>query len=449
MDKYILWAVVIGGLSAASLPLGAAVGLAFRPGKRLTGVAAAFGAGALIAALSVELVAPTVAHLHEPGHALEFYLLLPGLAIGGILFVVLDQIVNANGGFLRKSATTIAYFTTRRRERNHRLLHGLGKIALLRTVPPEQVRALVDLVQPVTYEPGEVIFREGEPGHCLLFIQDGEVALSKGEGYFKSLSAGDVLGEIALLTGAPRTAGATATERVRALVLGKPDFDKLRLHCSELDSVARELASERLDELRSHQASLVEEEDRWARQAIKALHTGARVPTADEIRQIGEEHSGAPLAIWLGILLDGIPESLVIGAGFAGLLAQRIAATGQASFAGSVPYALIAGLFLSNFPEAMSSSVGMRVQGRSPPTILLMWTSLMVITAAGAGLGYVVGESLPEAVVVCVEGVAAGAMLTMIASTMIPEAVHLVAAPAVGFSTLLGFLAAVAFKVFE
>jgi len=449
MDRYFLWALVIGGLSAASLPLGSAVGLTVRPGDRTTGLAAAFGAGALIAALAVELVAPTVAHLHDPEHALGFYVLLPGLVVGGVLFVTLDQIVNANGGFLRKSATTIAYFTTRKRERDHKILQALGQVPLLRTVPPEQVRHLVDLVQPTVYEADQFIFREGDSGHFLLFIEDGDVALIKNDTYFKSLGTGDVLGEIALLTDAPRTAGAKAATRVHALVLRKPDFDRFRQDCEQLDSAARALASQRLDELRSHQASLVREADKWARQAIKALHTGAEIPSVDQIRKAGEEHSGAPLAIWLGILLDGIPESLVIGAGFLGLLTQRLDAAGHATFAGSIPYALIAGLFLSNFPEAMSSSVGMRAQGRSNSTILLMWTSLMVITGLGAGLGYVLGESLPEAFMVCFEGVAAGAMLTMIASTMIPEAVHLVAAPAVGFSTLLGFLAAIAFKVLE
>jgi zinc transporter ZupT len=78
-----------------------------------------------------------------------------------------------------------------------------------------------------------------------------------------------------------------------------------------------------------------------------------------------------------------------------------------------------------------------------------MWFSLMVITAIGAGLGYLLAGSLDPTWLVFAEGLAAGAMLTMIASAMIPEAVHMGNASAVGLSTLAGFLAAIAFKLLE
>jgi zinc transporter ZupT len=142
---------------------------------------------------------------------------------------------------------------------------------------------------------------------------------------------------------------------------------------------------------------------------------------------------GAPLAVWLGILLDGIPESLVIGSS---LLHQ------------SFSVSLIAGLFLSNFPEALGSSVGMRQQSYSPTRILLMWTSLMLFTGVGAYLGAVFFREIPGSVLALTEGVAAGAMLTMIAETMLPEAYHKGGA-VTGVSTLLGFLAAIFFKTLE
>ena len=63
--QYVIWAASLGGLSAVSLPLGSLVGLGTNPRPQFISVMAAFGAGALIAALSVELVAPTVAALHE------------------------------------------------------------------------------------------------------------------------------------------------------------------------------------------------------------------------------------------------------------------------------------------------------------------------------------------------------------------------------------------------
>jgi zinc transporter ZupT len=110
-----------------------------------------------------------------------------------------------------------------------------------------------------------------------------------------------------------------------------------------------------------------------------------------------------------------------------------------------VSLSLIAGLFLSNYPEALSSSVGMRQQGISYPRILSMWTSLMLITGMGAALGTLCFREAPEVLYSFVQGIAAGAMLTMIAETMLPEA-YFKGGSVVGFSTLLGFLAAIFFK---
>ena len=166
------------------------------------------------------------------------------------------------------------------------------------------------------------------------------------------------------------------------------------------------------------------------------------------MRQAAHEHDGAPLAIWLGILLDGIPESFVIGAGMLTVVNAKLA-HGPPAFLEVVPFTLIAGLFLSNFPEAMSSSVGMKSQGWSTPKILLLWSSLVIVTALGSLIGCVVGAQVSHTFVVGIEGIAAGAMLTMIAQTMIPEAVHLGGPNVVGLSTLAGFLSAIAFKLLE
>ena len=66
------------------------------------------------------------------------------------------------------------------------------------------------------------------------------------------------------------------------------------------------------------------------------------------------------MAIWLGLLIDGIPESFVIGAGFLALLSVKLEAGLAPSFTEVLPYTLIAGLFLSNFPVALSASIGMK-----------------------------------------------------------------------------------------
>jgi CRP-like cAMP-binding protein len=418
---------------------------------------AAFGAGALLAALSVELVAPTAMavvsatdHGHHGDPATALVAMLAGAIVGGILFVVLDQIVSANGGYLRKTATTITYFTQRRHQRLARLLERLGRVESLRALSGDALQELVEFIRPDELQSGEVVFEEGDEGDRLLFIEDGQIGLSRaGHGEFKVLGAGDVVGEIALLTGAPRVATATARARTRVLELHKEDFDRVCERRPELVAAVRKLASERLEENRELTESRSREQIDWARQAAEALRQGAQIPSALEVQQAAKQHSGAPLAIWLGILLDGIPESFVIGAGFVGLLAARLGMGGAPSFGEVVPYTLIAGLFLSNFPEAMSSSVGMRNQGWGNGRILGLWLSLMLATGIGAVVGYSIGAELTPAIAVAIEGLAAGAMLTMIAQTMIPEAVHLGGPGITGLSTLAGFVAAVSFKLLE
>jgi len=141
-------------------------------------------------------------------------------------------------------------------------------------------------------------------------------------------------------------------------------------------------------------------------------------------------------AIWLGILIDSFPESLVIG-----LLTKN-----------GVSLTFIIGVFLSNFPEALSSTVIMKRGGFSNLKIMAMWLSITLITGIGAILGAVFfrGEHTVEKEIgeKFVEGLAAGAMLVMIAETALPEAFRH-AGNLVGFSTLFGFLVAYVVKLVE
>jgi len=447
----LLWAIGLGALSSVSLPIGSALGLMLRPGAAVTGTLAAFGAGALVAALSVELVAPTVEALKHPtgtrGEAVSHFLgLIIGSISGGLLFFSLDQIVNERGGFLRKTSTMISYSRRRRRERLDAMLRELCGVDLLRKLPPDQVGLLVQDVRPVEYPDGTVLFEEGHPGDELYFVRQGELELQEGGRHFLTLGPGDVVGELALVTGAPRTASGRARGPLSAFVLSHEAFERWRRECPEFDSAVRELASQRLGELTARREQHTGEARLWAQQAIAGLREGTQIPTPAELRRLREEHRGAPLAVWLGILLDGIPESLVIGGVLIGLGG---AGQPELSFGDVIPYTLIAGLFLSNLPEALSSSAQMYSQGWAPGRILWMWTVLMIVTAAGAGVGYAAGGVLSEGALIGAEGVAAGAMLTMLASTMIPEAVHLGGRHVVGLSTLAGFLSAISFKLFE
>ena len=160
-------------------------------------------------------------------------------------------------------------------------------------------------------------------------------------------------------------------------------------------------------------------------------------------------------AVCLGFGFAGWPVSRLwlyllgaVGAGLFALIALH-PSPGDLSFVQVIPYTLVAGLFLSNFPEALSSSANMLGAGWSRRRIFLMWFALMVTISVGAALGFLLSGVLDENWLAFAEGLAAGAMLTMIAAAMIPEAAAHGSPNEVGLSTLAGFLTAVMFKLLE
>lgn len=313
----------------------------------------------------------------------------------------------------------------------------------------EAIQELVRLVRPVHFNPGETIFHQDEIGDELFIVRSGSVEVIQNDQKVAEISSGGVFGEIALLTKSARTATLKCKTEVQALVLTKKDFDTLRKHYTELDAAVRELATKRMDELKNIRESEVKADIDWTSNAIEALQNGSAPPTPRELKEMHERHEGAPLAIWLGILLDGIPESFVIGTGLLAMIQHHSVTGVESTFLNVVPYTLIAGLFLSNFPEALSSSVGMEEQGLTRKKIIGLWSSLLVMTSIGAGLGFGLGEALSHTTLVGVEGMAAGAMLTMIAAAMLPEAAHKGGGNTTGIFTMLGFISALAFKLLE
>ncbi|MBC8193286.1 MAG: cyclic nucleotide-binding domain-containing protein [FCB group bacterium] len=451
--KYLFWAFALGCFSAASLLIGAVMGITWKPSSKMTASLAAFGAGAMLAALSVELVAPTMMNISghsdsSSDHSSQISLILGAMA-GGILFVLLDQIVNRHGGYLRKTATAITYMTNRRKEQERLMLELLSRSDFLMALDPEHVTILIRYLQPVFMHPGEIVFEQGDEGDNMYIVESGHIDILRDGHPLATLSSGDIVGEIALVTHAPRTAKVVARDEVKLWMLNAGDFDHMRSISRELDAEVRRITAERLEHLGRHDREVTHRATQWAQAAAKALQEeGALIPSVEDLRKAAKEHVETPLAIWLGMVLDGIPESLVIGTTFLSLLMQK-SALGPVSFTEVIPYTLMAGFFLSNFPEALSSSVGMRSQDWSIKRILTLWFSLMVMTAVGSILGYLIGADINPVIVVAIEGVAAGAMLTMIAQTMIPEAVHLGGPTVVGLSTLTGFLAATSFKLLE
>ncbi|MFE1345929.1 ZIP family metal transporter [Streptomyces sp. NPDC058757] len=163
---------------------------------------------------------------------------------------------------------------------------------------------------------------------------------------------------------------------------------------------------------------------------VALARRGARHRKRSGAQQPSEQdRPGSGGAIALGALLDGVPESVVIGTGLLG--------------GGSVGAATVVAVFLSNLPEGMASAAGMRQAGRSKGYVMGLWAAIALVSGLAALVGYTVLGGASETVMAAITAVAAGAILAMIADTMIPEAfenAHLLA----GLTTVTGFLVAFA-----
>jgi ZIP family zinc transporter len=144
----------------------------------------------------------------------------------------------------------------------------------------------------------------------------------------------------------------------------------------------------------------------------------------------GDQEGGSPLAIVLGTVLDGIPESMVIG-----LTIYE---------GGAVGAAYLAAVFISNLPEAISSTSGLVTAGWKQSRIMWMWISIALISGLASLAGYGLFQHSSPDTIAFVLTFAAGAILTMLAETMMPEAFEH-GGKLVGVVTTLGF--AVAFTI--
>jgi ZIP family zinc transporter len=144
----------------------------------------------------------------------------------------------------------------------------------------------------------------------------------------------------------------------------------------------------------------------------------------------GEPQDAGGLTIVFGALLDGLPESAVLG--------LTVLQTGN------VGAAMLVAVFVSNIPEAIAATVGLRGGGWSRARVYGLWGGIAVASALAAGAGHALLDGASPDVLAFMFSFAGGAMLTMLATSMMPEAYEH-AGRAVGMVTVLGF--AVAFGI--
>jgi zinc transporter ZupT len=420
-------AFLFGIISAVSLPLGALLALKWSPKPRVLASMMAIGAGALLAALTIDLVAVSV----SMGH---FYPLAAGMIIGGLFFVSLDKIVNSRGGFLRKTATILTHITAKQSARQKKLFRQLSKVKFFHNLTPSKAQLIIPYLNRYLYRQGKIMVHEGDPGDLLFIIDSGEAIImnDKTNSITGLLVPGDTYGIVEMMTGQSHDNNVIVKSDMHVWVINKESLDRIIYLDPALADEIKSLVTQKIHVLEIKQEIPQERAEEWYKEALGHFSGKKSTITQSDVNEEIAEHRNPSMAIWMGIMLDGIPESIVIGSS---LLLHP-----------AMSLSLLAGLFISNFPEALSSSVGMKSQRMSNQKILLMWLSIMIVTGVGAYLGNVFFEDVSPGTFALVDGMAAGAMLTMIAETMLPEAFH-IGGSVTGLSALGGFLVTLLFKV--
>ncbi|MFC0188591.1 ZIP family metal transporter [Fictibacillus aquaticus] len=134
---------------------------------------------------------------------------------------------------------------------------------------------------------------------------------------------------------------------------------------------------------------------------------------------------GTGMAIFAGTVLDAIPESVLIGAS---LIEQS-----------KVSWLLVIAIFVSNFPEGLSSSVGLIKEGYSKKKVLGMWTVVLLLSAAASFSGYTFLQEASVSYISIIGAFAGGGIMAMVSSTMLPEA-HEDGGAVIGFISSAGLL---------
>lgn len=134
---------------------------------------------------------------------------------------------------------------------------------------------------------------------------------------------------------------------------------------------------------------------------------------ADPPANIAARRAGAKLAggtgvaIAIGALIDGIPESIVMG---------------LSVLQGGISIPIVAAVAISNFPEGLGSTAALKRSGSGGRSVALLWTGIALVTVVAAVSGFVALQAAPANLIALITTIAAGGLLAMVCNTMIPEA---------------------------
>jgi CRP-like cAMP-binding protein len=407
---------LLGLLTTSSSIVGAALGLYVPLSKRMLACVLAFAAGALISGLAIELAFEGAEQLHQQGFDANaaWVFISSGFAIGAIIYYFTSLFLDQKGAAIRYPTRFREYALGRKQEEAKQTIRLLSKCDLLRHLPPEEIERILPCVSTRHLDDGEILFHAGEPGNALYIVAQGKVdVLSAAAGEplnghvagekLAQLSEGQAFGEMALLSGEPRTATIQSAAPTDLLEIAKDDFDRLVANDRQLATAVRRLSHERaLRNLSSGEANPTQ----WARVAASNLEHLSRSEAEKALAEAGQ---GAGMAIVLGNILDTIPGCLVIGAKFTGLE--------------SLSLTLIIGMFVGGIPEAAASASMLKKAGYKPFGIFALWSTVLVAGVVAAAVGKIfIGSG--SHVAIFFQAVAGGAVLALIAHAMIPESIH-------------------------
>ncbi len=441
--------VLLGLIASSSLMIGAALGIYVNAPKRVVAAVMAFGAGALIESLAIELAFGGAEALIAEAKLSPFagwLWVASGFMVGGGVYSAATIALDNVGAAARKASSLRNFVRRARREQATTMLIKLSTSDMFRSLPAADLVRLIPHADTRRLKAGEAIFKPGE-------IADGVYLIEKGHVEFKPEGAGGMdgtygeghcFGELELLTNENRQELAVTVDEVQLLFIPREDFSAVM----ESSPILRDAVSD-LVKVHTHGTFSIEHHLRqqtrdfnrkeWLAEGVAAV----AMPTHEEAAHhakgqhggaAGEHGGGSPLAIFAGALLDGVPESIVLGAAFT-------------SFATFNPTFLVA-VFMSNLPEAMASSAQMKRIGYTPARIFGLWGSLVVASAVGALIGNMFLATASEQWITFVEAFAGGGIMAMLAQTMMPEAYE-EGGTLVGLATIAGFLAALFFTALD
>lgn len=431
----------LAGLAALSLPIGAAIAVLFRPSARVVAIVMAFGSGALIHAVVTELaVAPaqSMVAVHRFAPVQTWLVLAGGFLVGGLLYVGLNRAVEHLGGGLHWRHRLRRKAIDQKRADAAPVLAALSRSRIARCLAPHEAEEILPFVRSVDVRAGESVFRRGDPSDGLYVVSSGTFEIHREHAgaaddpvaQVVTAEPGATVGGMGMLGGKPRTASLVARTDGTLLLLSRLDFEHLATKVPCIRGIVADIVTRELY-VTAHDAG-VENPEEWHQIAVSSIEHLTRSEVEAAAERHGEQSS--PLAIFVGTLQDGIPESVAVGASFAGL----------ATFA---PTFLVA-VFLSNLPEAVAGTSALLRAKFSILRVMAMWSGLVVGSALAGTIGYLLLHDASPAVVAFLGALAGGGVVAMLAMTMMPEAYESGRA-GVAPATIVGFLVSLLLAIME